>query len=120
MIELRVSHPIENSKLEEIFKKHVDKIQFVKEHSTETSKMMTIIGEKQQQNSKTRITFLLSSFYDKEGEEISFGRPCSENSILDIWAGATEAVEEEMYKEIQNISTSIGGIVIRKPNDRSL
>ncbi len=120
MIELRVSHPIENRKLEEIFKKHVDKIHFIKEHSTETSKMMTIIGEKQPQNSKTHITFMLSSFYDREGEEISFGRPCSENSILDIWAGATEAVEEEMFKEIQNISTSVGGIVIRKQNERSL
>ena len=120
MIELRVSHPIENSKLEEIFKKHMDRVHFVKGHSSDSAKMITIIGEKQPQNSKTHLTFVLSSFCDENGEELSFGRPHSENNIMDIWAGAAEALEEEMYKEIQNISTSIGGIVIRKQNERSL
>ena len=114
MIELRVSQPIENVKLEEIFKKHMDRIHYVKGHQTENAKMMTIIGEKQPQNSKTRLTFMLSSFYDRDGGEIVLGRPGMEKSIFDIWAGASEEVEEEMYKEIQNISTSIGGIVIRK------
>jgi hypothetical protein len=114
VIELKVSRPIDNIILEEIFKKHMDKIHFVKGYMTETAKAMTIIGEKLSSNSKKSLTFMLSSFYDRSSEEIFFGRPDSDVSILDIWAGASEEIEEELFKDIQKISTSIGGIVFRK------
>ncbi len=109
-----MSRPIDNIILEEIFKKHMDKIHFVKGYMTETAKAMTIIGEKLSSNSKKSLTFVLSSFYDRSSEEILLGRPDMESSILDIWAGVTEEIEEKLYKDIQKISTSIGGIVLRK------
>jgi hypothetical protein len=119
VIELKVSRGLENEKLEEIFLKHVDTVHLVKKHIAHHTKSITMIGEKKTHNSREKLMFVMSSFFDSVEEHLVFGRFGVEKNILDIRAGETEAIEEEILKEVQNHAASVGGIVISKHESQS-